>query len=190
MSLFHAAQSRATISLEDAVLDAARRDERGGFEQLFELLAGPVTGFVRTRGADDPEGMANSVLYAAFSHLDSFEGDWTKFRAYTYRIARNKLIDEHRMTARRPSLVDLTESAAPAFRDDFVTQVTDRDYAIQLLEHLTEDQREVLLLRTAGGLSIEETAESVGKTINATKQLQLRAVRAIQRAMNTAEAGR
>jgi RNA polymerase sigma-70 factor (ECF subfamily) len=45
-----------------------------------------------------------------------------------------------------------------------------------LLAPLTEDQREVIVLRMVADLSLEETANVVGKRIGAVKALQRRAL--------------
>ena len=51
----------------------------------------------------------------------------------------------------------------------------------RVLESLSADQREVLLLRIVGDLSIEQVARAVGKRPGAIKQLQRRALAAIRR---------
>ena len=43
-----------------------------------------------------------------------------------------------------------------------------------MLERLNEDQRSVITLRILGDLSIEQTAEVLGKSTGAVKQLQRR----------------
>ena len=50
-----------------------------------------------------------------------------------------------------------------------------------MLGTLSEDQREVLLLRVVGDLSIEEVAKAIGKRPGAVKALQRRGLAAIRR---------
>jgi RNA polymerase sigma-70 factor (ECF subfamily) len=47
-------------------------------------------------------------------------------------------------------------------------------------EVLTEDQRDVLSLRVIGNLSLEETAQVVGKRVGAVKALQRRGLIALR----------
>jgi RNA polymerase sigma-70 factor (ECF subfamily) len=49
------------------------------------------------------------------------------------------------------------------------------------VEHLTQDQRDVISLRFGAGLSLAETAQFMGKTIGAIKALQFRALQALAR---------
>ncbi|MGH2719601.1 MAG: sigma factor-like helix-turn-helix DNA-binding protein, partial [Actinomycetota bacterium] len=50
-----------------------------------------------------------------------------------------------------------------------------------IIRRCAPDQREVLLLRVLGGLTLAETAEVLGKTLGAVKALQRRGVAAIGR---------
>jgi RNA polymerase sigma-70 factor (ECF subfamily) len=59
--------------------------------------------------------------------------------------------------------------------------------ALALLHRLGDDQRQALTLRVVAELSLDETAEVMGRSIGAVKQLQRRALEAL-RAIVTAEA--
>jgi len=51
----------------------------------------------------------------------------------------------------------------------------------RLLDRLTPDQRDVLLLRIVGGLTVEQVAGVVGRKAGAVKMLQARGLAAIRR---------
>jgi RNA polymerase sigma factor (sigma-70 family) len=53
--------------------------------------------------------------------------------------------------------------------------------AIDLLAQLTDDQQEVVMLRFIGEMSLSEVAETLGKTIGATKATQHRALASLAR---------
>jgi RNA polymerase sigma-70 factor, ECF subfamily len=55
-----------------------------------------------------------------------------------------------------------------------------------LLDQLSEDQREVVLLRIVGDLSLEQTATALGKRVGAVKALQHRALAALRRILDQA----
>ena len=50
-----------------------------------------------------------------------------------------------------------------------------------MLESLTDAQQEVVVLRMVSGLSLEETAEIVGRPVTAVKRLQARALDRLRR---------
>ena len=117
--------------------------------------------------------------------IDGFEGDETAFRAWVFAIARNRATDEMRRAIRHPivpaSIEELDDRGA---RGDVETEameglVTDR--IGRLLDRLTPDQRDVLLLRILGDLTIEQVAIAVGRKPGAVKMLQARGVAAIRR---------
>ena len=67
-------------------------------------------------------------------------------------------------------------------RDDVEAQVLDRLQNAALLDavrRLKPEQQECIVLRFLQGLSLAETAEVMGRTEGAVKQLQLRAVRSL-----------
>ena len=55
----------------------------------------------------------------------------------------------------------------------------------RLLATLTPDQSDVLLLRVLADLSLQQTAEILQKPVGAVKSLQLRAVRALHRTIES-----
>jgi RNA polymerase sigma-70 factor (ECF subfamily) len=57
------------------------------------------------------------------------------------------------------------------------------DELLDILDLLTDDQREVLILRALGGWTSSQVAEVTGRTVGAVEQLQLRARRALQQVL-------
>jgi RNA polymerase sigma-70 factor (ECF subfamily) len=55
------------------------------------------------------------------------------------------------------------------------------DEVRRVLDLLSPDQRDVLLLRIIGDLSLEQVAEALGKRTGAVKQLQRRGLDAVRR---------
>lgn len=160
--------------------DALQRTRNGdgtGFEYLFNELAGPLSAYARRQGADDPDGVANRALFDAYKGLPNFDGDFGAFRGYVYRIARNRMIDDHRRSERRPKVTELTARDVVPVTDEVADRMGSNEWVTNLLEQLTEDQREVITLRVLGDLSIQDTARIMDKPVTAIKALQRRAVR-------------
>jgi RNA polymerase sigma-70 factor, ECF subfamily len=55
------------------------------------------------------------------------------------------------------------------------------------LQLLTDDQRDVVMLRYAAGLGNDEAARVLGRPVSAVKSLHHRAIGALRRALNEAE---
>lgn len=167
-------------TLHDA-LDLARTGDPRGFEELYGQLAGSVTRFAHSRSAEDPEGLTNEVFLAAFRHLDDFDGGDDDLRGWIFTIARNKLIDDARRRSRRPRTVDEEVSDADHMTASAESDVVGTDWVHDQLEILTDEQREVVLMRVVGGLTVPEIAEVVGRSIGSIKALQRRALRQLEK---------
>jgi RNA polymerase sigma factor (sigma-70 family) len=164
----------------DGVLAAARAGEGWAFARLFESLARPVAAYLRSGGAEDPDGATNEVFLRAFRGLDRFDGGEERFRSWVLTIAHHLLVDEHRQRARRARAVPLDDHEEPTVDDD--TEAVLGDARVRRL--LAPDQRDVVLLRIVADLSIEDAAAVLGKKPNAVKQLQHRAMRALRKMLD------
>jgi RNA polymerase sigma factor (sigma-70 family) len=162
-------------------LERARAGEPAGFDALVRHLDPRLVGFARARGADDPEGLADDVLVQMCRSIGSFEGNLAQLRGWVFTIARNRLVDERRRTARRvdvrPTEPDRLPDA-PALEERL--DADERERVDALLAGLTDDQREIVVLRVVVGLSVEETAAAVGRRPGAVRALQHRALRTLR----------
>jgi RNA polymerase sigma-70 factor (ECF subfamily) len=167
------------------VLAAAQAGAEWAWESVYRDLAPTLRGYVRAHGAAEPDDLVAEVFLQLARNLHSFEGDEQGFRSWVFTVAHHRLIDERRARGRRP--VDpadtfVLEGAGP--QGDVEADAVDRlraDEARALLDRLSPDQRDVLLLRILGGLTVEEVAAAVGKRPGAVKALQRRALAALQR---------
>jgi RNA polymerase sigma factor (sigma-70 family) len=166
------------------VLEAARADAPWAFGRIFTALAPVVEGYLRTQGAAEPEDLTSEVFLAVFRNLPTFDGDEAGFRAWVFTIAHRRLLDARRRAMRRPQPAPLTEVADGPAPDD-VEETVGRHLGDQqvrdLCDMLLPDQRDVLLLRLLGRLTVDEVAASLGKTPGAVKALQRRGFQAIAR---------
>jgi RNA polymerase sigma factor (sigma-70 family) len=164
---------------------AAADGQRWAADALTDEFLPRLVSFAKMRGAADPEGIAHVALVSVLRRLGELnfaakEQMW----AYLCQTARSRIIDEFR--AAKP--VDLLEdhSALQELGGDrraalvpFDDRIVNRDYVDELLSPLTNEQRQVLEMRFFDDLSIEETASRTGRSQDAVKGLQRRAINAI-----------
>ena len=172
----------------EPVLAAAQCGAPWALERIYEILAPAVAGYLRVQGAVEPEDLTSDVFYSALSRIASFRGNESQFRSWVFTIAHNRLVDERRARMRRPLAVeqDGAEAASTQAGGDVEEEALRRlstERVRGLCDRLVPDQRDVLLLRMVGGLSLEQTAEALDKTEGAVKALQHRAVGALRRLM-------
>jgi RNA polymerase sigma factor (sigma-70 family) len=171
----------------EGVLHAAQANAGWAFTRLYESLAPAVTAYVRTQGVDDADDVVSEVFLAAFSRLGSFVGHEAQFRSWVFTIAHHRIVDSRRISARRPRLESLDGvrhglADVRSVEDDALSWVG-LDHLRPVLERLTTDQREVLVLRVVADLSVEDVAEMMGRQPGAVRALQHRAVNALRRAL-------
>ena len=166
-----------------ATLRAAKAGNGWAFTCLYESLNEPVAGFVRARGVGDVDDLVNDVFLAVFNGVGTFSGDEAGFRAWVFRITRNKISDWFRHSSRdRQRLEEAGFELATRSVDDREDERVVGDLTTQeLLGTLTSDQREVLLLRVVADLTAQQTAEVLAKPLSAVKALQRRAIRNLRR---------
>lgn len=169
----------------EQVLAAARLGEPWAWTELYRDLAPSVDRYLRARGLRDPDDVLAETMVSVVRGLPGFEGEEAAFRGWVYAIARNRATDALRWLARRPSQAMDHEAlasispAGDAEEDAMRSLATDR--VVELLGALTEDQREVLLLRLVAGLTVEEIAQATGRSAGAVKMLQARGIAALRR---------
>ena len=169
------------------VLARVRAGEGSAFDRIYTSLAPAVAGLFRVQGAAEPEDLASEVFVGVLRNLDRFAGSERAFRSWVFTIAYRRLADERRRHARRPAPAPLDgrpDSPAP---DDVAAEV-ERALATErvrsLCEQLVPAQRDVLLLRLVGHMTIDEVARAMGRSPNAVKALQRRGLAAIVRLLD------
>ena len=169
-----------------SVLAAARAGSETAWAEIHDQLAPILLGYLRARGAAEPEDVLAETLLQIVRDLSRFHGGEDEFRAWAFSIARNRLLDERRRSARRPAppQADVGEpgGSAPDAADQALGHI-DAERVRRVLAGLNPDQRDVLLLRVFGDLTVDQVARLTGRSPGAVRQLQRRGLDAARRAL-------
>lgn len=169
----------------DRLVAAARAGSSEAFAGIYELLVRPVSGYLRSRGVPDVEDLTSEVFLAVFAGLPRFDGDGQGFRSWVFTIAHRRSVDHWRRLARTVDTVELEPddggpaASAEAEALDSLGEARTRE----LLDGLSPDQRDVLLLRIVADLSLDQVADVVGKSVGAVKALQHRGLARLRKAL-------
>lgn len=164
-----------------AAMASAKAGDGSGFEQLFAWLAPDIARFITARAADDPDGVTNDAFARAFRQLNRFDGTSASFRAWMFAIARSQLISYERAGGRGRSLSldgngPLGGVTAPVPAADEFTS----NRLVPILARLTDEQRDVVLLRLIGGLSLKQISIILGQPMVAVGVLHRQSLRRLQ----------
>jgi len=166
------------------VLLAAQSGASWACTNLWIDHAPAVMGFLRARGSHEPEDLTSEVFLAVFDSLDRFSGNQAEFRTFVFTIAYRRLVDELRRRSARGIHVEWDDDADPrrsaSAEHEAIGNLADAS-ARAVLDGLPPDQRDVMVLRIIGDLTVEQVAEIVGKRPGAVKALQRRALGSLRK---------
>jgi RNA polymerase sigma-70 factor (ECF subfamily) len=180
------------VDLTAADLVGARGREPAAVSRVYAAYAPALFRFFLAAVGDRPtaEDLTGDVFKSAIEGLPGFHGPVEALGGWLFSIAHHDLSDFRRKQARSPGITPLEqaldEAAIAAGAHDpeqLAIQRIEGDRALAALRQLSPDQREVLLLRMAAGLTAPEVAAIVGKTTGAVKALQHRGVASLARVL-------
>ena len=159
----------------------AAQADHAAFGTLYRRYLDRVYGYSFYLLGDhhDAEDATERTFLAALGAIDQFRDEGATFRSWLFRIAHNQLANALRARSRRrdESLDGVRE---PAAADDPARLASLADDARRLRESvasLSEDRRQVVILRFVDGLTSREIGEVLGRTEGAVRVLQHRALR-------------
>jgi RNA polymerase sigma-70 factor (ECF subfamily) len=170
-------------SHDEDFVAAACAGQAWALSEIWQRYSPSVVGYLRGRGVADPEDVASEVFIQVFGRIKKFRGDEAALRSFVFSVAHARYVDTVRRVARRGSDAEfvaeehggIAHSAEAEAIDALATQRVQ-----ELLATLSADQREVLLLRVVADLTLEQTADVVGKSVGAVKSLQHRGLAALR----------
>jgi RNA polymerase sigma-70 factor (ECF subfamily) len=167
-----------TLAQEDIDIfdDAAGTDPAALFGVAYRSFAGPVLGYLKARGVDDPEAVTQDVFLAFFPKIDGLSGGLQGAKSLIFSIAHARMVDHYRRLERRPQLTPYDPQEDSRSTPSAEDRAELNGGAEALLAGLSDEHQEVLALRVVADLSIEQVAAIMGKSEGAIKQLQRRAL--------------
>jgi RNA polymerase sigma-70 factor, ECF subfamily len=167
------------------LVDQAKSGDGEAFGQLYEAYFDRVYRFVyfRVTDAQIAEDLTSLVFLKAWESLGRYHPHGP-FLAWLYAIARNTVIDNYR--TRKPT-ISLEEAAPVAAQDEKLDDHIQLQFEVQSLQtamqHLTEEQQEVITLKFIADYDTAQIAKMMGKSEGAIRALQMRALQALGRVM-------
>ena len=179
-------------ALLDDLLPAAQAGEAWALRALYEHLAPRVHGYLLARGASEPEDLTSEVFLTVFPRLSALSGGAAGLRTFTFSVAHARLVDDLRKRGRREPAVPYEPESDPRTTPSSETLVLEglgEERVRALLDTLLPDQRDVLVMRILGELTLEQVADALGKSVGAVKQLQRRGLLTLRAALENHSGG-
>lgn len=166
------------------IVDQARRGDEEAFGALVREVGDRCIFIAHRilRDANLAEDAVQVALVQVWRELPALR-DLDRFEAWLHRILVNACYAEARRGRHFATDVVLLETDAPTADDDALLTVHDRDQLDRGFRRLPPDQRAVLVLRYALGLTVPEVADHLGIPLGTAKSRLSYATAAIRAAL-------
>lgn len=169
----------------------ARRGDTESFGKYYDSIVHKVYQFVffKVSSKDEAEDITSQTFLKVWEQLQKEDSSIQNIRAFTYRIARNLIIDHYRQRARytsidqdseREDLAMLKEALRDTSWKDAVDQKSDIVIVYQALEKLKDEYREIIILKHINELSTKEIGHIINKNSGAVRTQLSRSMAALR----------
>lgn len=172
--LEHVSDERARLLVEQS-----QQGNQDAFGELYRLHFGSVWRLARFYlPADEADDAAAEAFTRAWKALPRYRHTGAPFVSWLYGIARHVVYDAMRARKRSEPREELPDDPSEPH-----SHVVDRLDLARAMEHLPEEQRQVLEMKFLIGMRNAEVADLLDKTIGAVNAQQWRAIRSLRRIM-------
>ncbi|MCB1045106.1 MAG: RNA polymerase sigma factor [Acidobacteria bacterium] len=153
---------------EPQLIEACQRNDALAWEQLVRNYQNRVFGFAMTfvHHRDDAHDLAQEIFVRVYKHLNSYDGS-SSFQAWLFALARNCCIDRIRRNKVRSRFMahvdEEAEFTCPQPTPQDLTETNNHRSMLQrALATLSEQSREMIVLKEIQGLKFREIADMLG----------------------------
>ena len=165
-----------TVMTENDMVRRCQAGDREAFRTIVEkyqnILYG--TAYLMTGNRTTAEDHVQEAFLAAWKNISSFRTGYP-LKPWLVRILVNKVISYQRANANTMISLDTNLAADPA-GDDPAEEIARREQLKRVMQCLSNEQRQVVLLRYFAGLSVAETAAALGRRQGTIKSQTYRAL--------------
>jgi RNA polymerase sigma-70 factor (ECF subfamily) len=167
------------------LVERGQAGDRDALEELYLLHFDRIYAYLHMSVGNrhDAEDLTTQTFLKMLEAIGRFQWRSAPFSAWLFRIAHNLAMDHFRATKRWQPEEEVPEppgSEEPSAEHQAL-HVIGRQSMLDLIEDLSDDQREVLTLKFVFGFTNGEVATILEKTEGAVKSLQHRALASLQK---------
>jgi len=170
------------------LVERAQAGDREALEELYLLHFDRIYSYLHMSVGNrhDAEDLTTQTFLKMLESIKRFRWQSAPFSAWLFRIAHNLAMDHFRATRRWQPEEEVPEPAGETepSAEAAAFQSLGRQSMLDLIEDLSEEQKQVLTLKFVFNLPNADVATILGKTEGAIKSLQHRALVSLQKQMN------
>ena len=179
--------STAAAKTDDVrrLVELAQRGDRGALETLYLLHFDRIYSYLHMSVGNrhDAEDLTTQTFLKMLEAIGRFRWRSAPFSAWLFRIAHNLAMDHFRASRRLQPEEDVPEpeGAEESSAEEAALESIGRRSMLELIEKLSLEQQQVLMLKFVFNFSNAEAGTVLGKSEGAVKSLQHRALASLQK---------
>lgn len=174
--------AQASIT-EQVVLGRVAAGDPNAVRECLARYGGLVWSIARKFEGADAEDAVQEIFLDLWKSAARFDPAIASESAFVAMIARRRLIDRKRTRGRRPTIDPGAEVPAVPADGSGPDTCAEANQAARALDQLRPEQRQVLLMSTAGGMSHNEIAAQTGMPLGTVKAHARRGLMSIRAAL-------
>ena len=168
-----------------ALVERGQRGEREALEELYLLHFDRIYSYLHMSVGNrhDAEDLTTQTFLKMLESIKRFRWRSAPFSAWLFRIAHNLAMDHFRASRRWQPEEEVPEHDADesTSAEAGALESIGRKSMLELIENLSQEQKQVLTLKFVFNLPNAEVATILGKSEGAVKSLQHRALVSLQK---------
>jgi len=179
------------METDRSLLEAARRMDQRALVTIFDRYAVELYNYVLRLFYDPNE--ADNVVGEVFSNfldqLSNGRDTRSDLRSHLYKLTYSLIAEGPQFSQRESALEfailqpDKGNGQHPAIEDSENKLLLEK-VLLAIKNHMTKEQRHVIVLRFLEGFSLRETAEIIGKNVSNVRALQNRGIANVRKVLN------
>lgn len=144
---------------DDELVELIKQGDENAAEELINRYYPAILRYCKRHcgGMEKAEDLTQETFLKLFKSLPEYSGK-KKFRAYLYTIANHLCIDE----SRKVECYSLEDEEQIIYQRDEMRQIEDKEEVDYLLNVLSQEQKEAVILRFEEQLEFREIAKVMG----------------------------
>jgi RNA polymerase sigma-70 factor (ECF subfamily) len=168
-----------TLEAENELLGRLHQNDESALIEIHQIYFPAVRQFLlaRLNHREEAEDLANEVFFKLVQACRQQNWPRQSLRGWLFRVAKNALYDSYQ-EARAIPLSDYEELliADDTSLSTMFARMMSQQRMKQHLSKMSEEHQAVLHLRFEQGMTLEDTADQLGRSVAAIKSLQFRAL--------------
>ncbi len=172
---------------ESELISRAKAGDHSAVTQIYERYAAAIYRYIYFRVGETElaEDIQAEVFLRMLEGMPRYEDRGWPISAWLYRIAHDRTVDTIRRRRSRRHVPFETWEGACDGPEQMIGTRLEHEELRQTLGDLTQEQRQVIMLRFMSDMSVQEVAQQLGRSEGSVKALQHRGLQSLARRLES-----